>query len=72
MYKVPYCEDGKRISWLGKEYILEKREYGHNIIFPIILRLLGRISSGEEGKVTEILGKIIKIKKMGVGKNIMF
>ena len=44
----------KNITW-------EKRERGSNIIFPIILRLLGRISSGEEVKWTEILGKKIKI-----------
>ena len=36
-----------------------------------MLRLLGRISSGEEGKETKILGKEIKIlKKRGWGKNI--
>ena len=32
---------------------MEKRERGSNIIFHIILRLLERILSGEEGKWTE-------------------
>ena len=41
----------KNISW----------KKGSNIIFPLILRLLGRISSGEEGKRMEIAGKKIKI-----------
>ena len=41
---------------------MEKRARGSNIIFPVILRLLGRISSGEEGKGTEILGMKIEIK----------
>jgi len=53
-----------------EELNVEKREMGSNIIFPIILRLFGRISSGEEGKGMEMLGKKIKILKMGVGKNI--
>ena len=43
-----------------EEYNLEKRERGSNIIFPIILRLLGRISGGGKGKGTE---KKIKIRK---------
>jgi len=30
-------------------------------MFPVIFRLLRRISSGEEGKGAEILGKNIKI-----------
>ena len=45
---------------LGKN-ITCNRERGSNNILPVILRLLGRISSGEEGKATEILGKKIKI-----------
>ena len=45
----------------GEEYNLEKREKGRNIILPIVFKLLGRISSGEEGKRTEMLGKKIKI-----------
>ena len=50
---------------------MEKRQRGSNIIFPLILRLLGRISSGKEGKETEILGKKIKIlKKLEGEKNI--
>ena len=60
MYKVPYPPAppprGKNIKlWKGG------REY-------IILRLLGRISSWEEGKGTEIFGKKIKILKNGVGE----
>ena len=47
---------GKYITW-------KKRERGDNIIFPIILRVLGRISSGEEGKWTEILKRKKKKKK---------
>ena len=35
-----------------------------------MLRLFRRLSSGEEGEVKEILKKKIKIKNMGVGKNI--
>ena len=51
----------KNITW----------EQVSNIIFPKILKLFGRISSGEKGKGTEISGKKIKIKnEMGVGKNI--
>ena len=34
----------------GEEYNGEKRERVSNIFFPIILRLLGRISSGEKGR----------------------
>ena len=40
------------------------------VITSSLLMLLGRISSGEERKVTEFYGKEIKIKNMGVGKNI--
>ena len=53
---------GKNIKW-------EKREKGSNIIFAIILMLLGRISSGEERKGTEILGKKNQdLKKNGDGE----
>ena len=45
---------GKNIKW----------ERGSNIIFPVILSLLGRKSSGESGKGPEIFGK----KKMGTGR----
>ena len=59
MYKVsfPY----KFIKFVGEKNIIEKREKGSNIIFPIILRLLGRMSSGEKGKGTEIYWKKIEI-----------
>ena len=52
------------IMAVGEEYNVGKSERGFsNIIFPVILRLLARISSGEEGKGTEIMGKKIEIKK---------
>ena len=42
---------------------MEKKERGSNIMFPIILRLLGRISSGEGdgnfGEENKVLGKFI-------------
>ena len=83
MYKVPYkvyqvcwgkisrCEEGRRgreYHGCGEEYNVEKRERGSNIIFPIIMRQLGRISSGEKGKEMEISGMKIKIKKNGGGE----
>ena len=37
---------GREYHGGGEEYNVEKSERGNNIIFPIILRLLGRISSG--------------------------
>ena len=52
-YKV--VKRGRECHVCGKEYNVEKRERGSNIVFPIILRLLGRISIGEEGKRTDIL-----------------
>ena len=52
----------KNITW-------KKRERGSNIIFPIILRLLGGISSGEEGKETEILWEKSRFKNnLGWGR----
>ena len=56
---------GREYRSCGEAYKVEKRESGSNIIFPIILRLLGRISSGEEGMGTDMLGKKIKILKNG-------
>ena len=56
---------GKKHHGCEEEYKVEKRE---NIVFSIILSLLGRISSGEEGKRTEILGKKIKIQENGDGE----
>ena len=61
---------GKKYHGCGEKHNVEKRERGSNIIFPLILGLLRRISSREEGKGTEILWKKIEIKKMGVGKTI--
>ena len=54
---------GREYHGCGEEYNVEKRERGSIIIFPIRLRLLGRISSGEERKGTKIWGKKIKILK---------
>ena len=48
-----------------EEYNVEKREKRSNFIFPIILRLLARISSGEEDVDVDVQdeeGKKIKIK----------
>ena len=41
---------------VGKNIKMKKRERGRgsNNIFTMILRLFGRISNGEKGKVTEI------------------
>ena len=55
---------GEFIKSVGKNFkniMCKERQRGRNIIFPIILRLLGRISSWEEGKGKKILGKKIKI-----------
>ena len=52
---------GREYIGCGEEYNLEKRERGTNIIFPIILRLLGRISSVEKRKGTEFSGMKIEI-----------
>ena len=51
---------GKEYKGCGEKYNVEKES---NIIFHIILMLLGRISCGEKGKTAEISGKKIKIKK---------
>ena len=56
---------GREYHGCGEEYNVEKRERGSKIIVPMILKLLGRIS---RGKVTEILGKKIKIIKNGGGE----
>ena len=53
MYKVPYYYCCGR----GQDITCRKRERGSNIIFPIILTLLRRISNGEEGKGRNILGE---------------
>ena len=48
--------------------LCEKQESGSNIIFSVILRLLGRISRGEgEGSLGE---ENHDFKRMGMGKNI--
>ena len=45
---------GREYHGCWEEYNKEKRERGSNMIFPLILRLLGRISGGAEGKGKEI------------------
>ena len=56
---------------VGKNKTRKRGERGSNIIFniffPILLRLLGRISSEEKGKGTEIKSRL---KKNWVGKSI--
>ena len=49
---------GREYNCCGEEYNMEKRDRGNNIIFPLIFRLLGRISRGEG---YYIFGKKIKI-----------
>ena len=44
---------------VGKIFNVEKG--GINITFPVIFRLLGRISTGNKGKMIEILGKKVKV-----------
>ena len=46
---------------VGKNITCKKKDRGSNIIFPIIFRLFGRVSSGNKGKGTEILRKKAKI-----------
>ena len=63
---------GREYHGCGEEYNVKKREKRSNSNFPLKLRLLGRISSGKEGKEMEILRKKIKIfKNMETGENIM-
>ena len=58
---------GRKYHGFGGEHNVENMERGSNIIFTIILRLLGRISSGEKGKRRKFLRrKSIFSKKMGV------
>ena len=47
----------------GEEYIVDKRKRGSKIIFPIILRLYERISSGEEGRRGNIWEENQDLKK---------
>ena len=79
-YKVPYSpywgrissyEKGREYHGCREEYNFVKMERGSNIFLPIILRLLGRISSEENGKGTEISEKKKQdFEKMWLGKNI--
>ena len=50
--RISSCEKRKGKSWLREEYREKKRKRGSNIIVAIILGLLGRISTGEEGEGT--------------------
>ena len=54
---------------VGKNFMWKKGK-GEAIIFLIMLKLYGKISCEEEGKRTEILGKIIKIRNIEVWKKI--
>ena len=55
---------------VGKN-ITRKTERGNQNHFPIILRLLGRISSGGRGEGNGNFGEENQdIEKLGVGKNI--
>ena len=56
-------ERGREFKGFREEYHVEKRVRGSNIICSIMFRLNGRLSSGEEGNGTEILGKKIKFFK---------
>ena len=79
MYKVPkfnkyFWEEfkvvkrGREFRGVWEEYQVEQRERVSNIICSIILRLYGRLSSGEEEKGTKIFGKKIKSLKNGGGE----
>ena len=59
--RISSCEEGREYHDFGEEYYVEKREMGSNNIYHIILSLLVRISNEEEGKLTEISGKKMKI-----------
>ena len=60
------------ISLFWERILYGKSERGSNIIFSIIFRLMGRISSGEKGKGDgKFWGRKSRTnkKKMGMGKN---
>ena len=59
---------GNENHGLWGKSIVEKRLRGSNIICSIILRLLGRISSGIKGKGTDISGRKSRFKKIGFGE----
>ena len=59
----------KAVSLWGRIYRI-KRERGNKIIFPIILWLLGRMSSGRGKGHGNFREKDQDFKTMGVGKNI--
>ena len=48
---------GREFNGFWEEYHMGKKVRGSNIICSIILRLMGRLSSGEEGKGTEYFGE---------------
>ena len=55
----PVLKRVRKYHGCEEEHKVEIREIGNYIIFPITLRLLGRISSGEKGKGMKISGKKI-------------
>ena len=59
---------GRKYLGRGEEYNVEKSERGSNIIFPVTLRLLGRILNRKEDGTFKEENK--DFKKMRVGKNI--
>ena len=61
--RISSCGKERDYHGCGVDFIVEKREQESNFISPVTLRLLGRISSREDGKRTEILEKKIKILK---------
>ena len=54
---------GREYHCCEEEYNVEKRKRGCNIIFSLIMKLLGRISSGKEGKEMECFGKNQDLKE---------
>ena len=58
-------------TYVGKNITLKKRERESNFILPILLRLVGRISSGKEERQRKLRGRKKDWKKNnGMGKNI--
>ena len=47
---------------------MEIKSFEKQFLFPLMIRLLERISSGEKGKGHWNLGEQIKIKKIGRGR----
>ena len=62
---------GREYHGFGKEYNVGKRERGNNIIFPKMLRLLGRISRREDNQELKKWGwgRISRFNKNGDGES---